>query len=101
MSFVTHLCVCNDAHSGADRVVEVVPSDFCVALRPGEECHVIAVGSGAAPSLTVVESAYGTHILCEAEATVTIEGPRTSKARWLTGAVPVAETDASPDRPCE
>ncbi|AWM37565.1 hypothetical protein C1280_11680 [Gemmata obscuriglobus] len=97
MSLVVRLCVCNDADSGADRLVEVVPSDFSVALRPGEECVVTAVGLDAVPSLTVVESAYGTHVICEGGAAVTVEGPRRYQMRGLAEAPQEAEPGAAPD----
>jgi hypothetical protein len=97
MSFAVRLSVCNDADSGADRVVEVVPSDFGVALRPGEECVVTAVGLDAVPSLTVVESACGTHVICEGEAAVTVEGPRRYQVRGPAGATPDAEPGAAAD----
>ena len=97
MSFISRLRVCNDAESGADRVLEVAPSEFCVALRPGEECVVVAVGLASAPSLTVVESEYGTHVICEGEASVTVEGPRRYEVREPTAAEMHAEPKVSPD----
>lgn len=98
MNFVTRLRVCNDADNVSGRVVNVVPGNFCVLLSPGEECIVTAVGSDAVPALTVVESASGMTIICEGEAAVTVEGPRTyDEFRGVTETTQEAEPDAAPD----